>query len=69
MLVDHWDPTDWTRLWWVRAQLRWEGSESSPHEDVLAHLLAARHPQYRDGPSDRVLVFRVEALTGWSGSA
>ena len=22
LLVEHWDPGDWSRLWWVRAELR-----------------------------------------------
>src|SRR5262249_5031345 len=24
LLVDHWDRDDWTRLWWVRAELRFQ---------------------------------------------
>ena len=24
LLVEHWDRDDWSRLWWVRAELRWQ---------------------------------------------
>jgi Pyridoxamine 5'-phosphate oxidase len=24
LLVEHWDRGDWSRLWWVRAELRWQ---------------------------------------------
>ena len=27
LLVEHWDPIDWSRLWWVRAELRWQTEE------------------------------------------
>jgi hypothetical protein len=66
LLVEHWDADDWTRLWWVRAELRWEQGADS---DQLAIGLADKHPQYRDRPFARVLVFRIVALTGWAGNA
>ena len=69
LLVDHWDPDDWARLWWVRAELRWEPSQPTVQAEVLSRLLADRYPQYRDQPFDRVLVFRITELTGWSASA
>lgn len=69
LLVDHWDPGDWTRLWWVRAQLHGETGPSTAHVEVLSRLLAHRYPQYRDQPFDRVLVFRITDLTGWSAAA
>ena len=25
LLVEHWDRDDWSQLWWVRAELRWQG--------------------------------------------
>src|SRR5262245_43382513 len=24
LLIDHWDRDDWSRLWWVRVELRWQ---------------------------------------------
>ena len=29
LLVEHWDRHDWSQLWWVRAELRWQG-DSGP---------------------------------------
>lgn len=66
LLVDHWDRHDWTRLWWVRAELRWDPSPE--REAALADLLAARYPQYRDRPFSSVLALRIVRLTGWSAS-
>jgi hypothetical protein len=66
LLAEHWDPVDWSRLWWVRAELRHESRPASSVEQRLAELLADRYPQYRDQPFDRVLVFRIVGVTGWS---
>lgn len=66
LLADRWDPDDWSRLWWVRAELRWV---SVPPDALAAHLsslLADRYPQYHDEPFARVLVFDVLAVTGWA---
>ncbi|MGW0037842.1 pyridoxamine 5'-phosphate oxidase family protein [Gordonia sp. NPDC003376] len=67
LLVEQWDALDWSRLWWVRAELRWAGPDHS-RADALGAALARRYPQYADQPFAAVLVFRVEAVTGWSGS-
>jgi PPOX class probable F420-dependent enzyme len=66
LLVDHWDRDDWSRLWWVRAELRRQDDASRAAD--LAARLEERFPQYRGRPFDRVLVLRVVAVTGWSGS-
>lgn len=68
LLVEHWDAADWSRLWWVRAELRHEPDGASGRADALADLLAARVPQYADRPFERVLVLRVVAVTGWAAS-
>jgi len=62
LLVDHWDRDDWTRLWWVRAELRFQAGR----KDALAALLAERYAQYRDRPFARVLVLRIVAVSGWA---
>ena len=67
LLIEHWDPVDWSRLWWVRAELRWERDAS--RAATLAARLAGRYPQYRDQPFTRVLVLRIVGVTGWAGSA
>lgn len=68
LLVEHWDHDDWSRLWWVRAELRHE-----PHarhlEEPLASALATTFPQYADQPFAGLIVLRILTVTGWSGSA
>ncbi len=67
LLVEHWDRDDWSRLWWVRAELRWQG-DAHEREAALATGLAARYPQYRDEPFHRVLVLRIVGITGWAAA-
>jgi hypothetical protein len=66
LLVEHWDAGDWSRLWWVRAELRWQSTADAGREAVLATGLAGRYPQYRDKPFSRVLVLRAVGVTGWA---
>lgn len=66
LLVEHWDPEDWSRLWWVRAELRWEWSPEGGREAALAGLLAEKYPQYWDQPFAKVLVLRFVDVTGWA---
>jgi PPOX class probable F420-dependent enzyme len=68
LLVEHWDAADWSRLWWVRVGLRWQGDDVADQENTLAARLADRYPQYRDRPFDRVLVLHILGLTGWAAS-
>lgn len=67
LLIQHWDPEDWSRLWWVRASLRREDDVPEEVTAELERLLAHKHRQYAERPFARVLVLRVTALTGWSG--
>jgi PPOX class probable F420-dependent enzyme len=73
LLVEHWDPGDWSQLWWVRAELRWpgdaDGDADAGRAVALAGLLAGRYPQYRDQPFVRVLVLRIVGVTGWAAGA
>lgn len=66
LLVEHWDAADWSRLWWVRAQLRWQREVAADRAEGLAGGLAARYPQYRDRPFARILVLRVTGVAGWA---
>jgi PPOX class probable F420-dependent enzyme len=68
LLVEHWDRDDWSRLWWVRAELRWHGDPTPTHAAGLASRLADRYPQYHDQPFHRVLVFDVVGISGWAAS-
>ena len=66
LLVEHWDRDDWSRLWWVRAELRWQGDTAAGREAALADRLARQYPQYRGQPFVRVLVLRVVGVAGWA---
>lgn len=68
LLVEHWDRHDWSKLWWVRAELRMSSGDQV-REDSLAEALAQRFLQYRSKPFASVLVLRVVSLTGWSGAS
>lgn len=68
LLVEHWDAADWTRLWWVRANLQHVEDPSPSLTDDLAARLARTVPQYADQPFHRVLVCRVVAVTGWAAA-
>jgi hypothetical protein len=68
LLVEHWDANDWSRLWWVRAELH-RVVAASP--DVVAGLgarLAGRYPQYSDQPFSGILVLRVVKVSGWAAA-
>lgn len=69
LLIDHWDPDDWSQLWWVRAELKWLGDDAPDREESLAIRLAQRHAQYHDRPFVRVLVLRIVAIYGWAAIA
>jgi len=69
LLVEHWDRDDWSQLWWVRAELRWQDAAAVDRVPGLVTRLAGRYPQYRDQPFDRVLVLRIVGVSGWAASA
>jgi len=69
LLIEHWEPDDWSRLWWVRAELHWQPEAPPERVATLATRLADRYAQYRDRPFHRVLVLRVVGVTGWAGTA
>lgn len=66
LLIEHWDRNDWSRLWWVRAELRWPGDTAASRAGVLADRLARRYPQYRDRPFARILVLHIVGIAGWA---
>ena len=68
LLVEHWDTADWSRLWWVRADLQHVADPPPALTDDLATRLARTVPQYADKPFHRVLVCRIVAVTGWAAS-
>ncbi|GAC1611473.1 MAG: TIGR03668 family PPOX class F420-dependent oxidoreductase [Mycobacteriales bacterium] len=68
LLVEHWDTEDWSRLWWVRADLIHVAEPPPTLLNELADRLAGTVPQYADKPFHRVLVCRITAVTGWSAN-
>ncbi len=68
LLVEHWDRADWSRLWWVRAELHWEGTDDDAVVDAATTALAERFPQYHDRPFARLILFRLVTVTGWSAA-
>lgn len=68
LLVDHWDSEDWSRLWWVRADLEHVSEPPQALVDELAERLARTVPQYADKPFHRVLVCRITRVTGWAAT-
>ncbi|NMO04694.1 hypothetical protein HH308_26075 [Gordonia sp. TBRC 11910] len=68
LLVEHWEIEDWSRLWWVKAQLSYLPGPERTVVDDLAERLSRTVPQYADRPFHRILVFGVVGVTGWSGA-
>ncbi|MDE9367418.1 pyridoxamine 5'-phosphate oxidase family protein [Luteipulveratus sp. YIM 133132] len=66
LLVEGWDAEDWSRLWWVRAQLEHVPDPPAALVDDLVARLARTVPQYADRPFHHLLVCRVVSLTGWA---
>lgn len=66
LLIEGWDPDDWSRLWWVRAQLQYR--DDPGRAAALADRLAAKYLKYRDRPFHRVLVLRIGPVTGWTAA-
>jgi PPOX class probable F420-dependent enzyme len=67
LLVEHWDPADWTRLWWVRLSLVRRDLPGSVAE-ALEQGLRDRYLQYAGEPFVAVLTFEVELIGGWSAA-
>jgi hypothetical protein len=65
LLCEHWDPDDWSRLWWVRLGLR-RSEETAVTTERLEAALRRRYRQYEDQPFSGVLTFRIVAVLGWS---
>lgn len=68
LLVERWETEDWSKLWWVRADLEHVADPPAALTGDLADRLAGTVPQYADKPFHRVLVCRVVAVTGWAAA-
>ena len=65
LLVEHWDPDDWTRLWWVRLLLLREEAPADRKSRLEAGL-RRRYRQYATTRFVETLTFRIEHVSGWS---
>lgn len=68
LLVDQWDRDDWSRLWWVRTELRWQANPDTGVLARLSDLLVGRYPQYAGAPFAGVLVLQVVGVSGWAAA-
>lgn len=68
LLIERWDPDDWSRLWWVRAQLRHVADPPRSVFDDLTDRLSRAVPQYAGRPFHRVLVCRIVGVSGWAAA-
>ncbi|MEZ5194275.1 MAG: pyridoxamine 5'-phosphate oxidase family protein [Nocardioides sp.] len=68
LLVEHWELEDWSRLWWVRAELEHLAHPPTALVDELADRLARTVAQYADKPFHRILVCRIVGVTGWAAA-
>jgi len=67
LLVEHWNPVDWSRLWWVRLLLL-RTHEPPERVEALANALRARYRQYSSAPFVEILTFRIDHVSGWAAS-
>ena len=68
LLVEHWDPVDWSRLWWVQVLLV-RTDEPAARVAAIERGLLERYPQYRDTTFVEILTFRIEKIGGWEAAA
>ena len=67
LLVEHWDPVDWSRLWWVRVLLL-RTEEPADRVAALERALRDRYAQYAGARFVEVLTFRIENVGGWQAA-
>lgn len=68
LLIEHWDRNDWSQLWWVRAELRYDASAPDDISTTLTAQLSTTFKQYHDQPFADILTLRIVAASGWSAS-
>lgn len=66
LLVDHYDDSDWSALWWIRVDGRAEVVEDGPARERGRLLLAAKYPQYAAAPPPgAVVVVGIDTWRAW----
>ena len=65
LLVEGWDPDDWSRLWWVRLLLLRQEVADELHDRLEAGL-RRRYRQYATARFVEILTFRIDHVGGWT---
>jgi PPOX class probable F420-dependent enzyme len=70
LVVDHYDDSRWSELWWVRVSGEARVVEAASERDAALALLTAKYPQYREQPPPGpVLALRITRWRAWNGDA
>lgn len=67
LLVERWDPDDWSRLWWVRLSIVRVDADPGIASGLEA-ALRARYPQYAGTTFPSIVVFRIDRVSGWQAA-
>jgi len=70
LLCEHWNPSDWSQLWWVRAYLvrrsvQHVGNALLEESD---RALREKYAQYRDTDFAELVLLDVKTFVGWSAA-
>jgi len=65
LLVERWDPADWSKLWWVRAELHRSRADDAGRA-ALEQLLRSKYVPYRGTTFADLCTFEIIGLTGWA---
>ena len=66
LLVDHYDDTDWTLLWWVRVDGTGRILEAGSEREAAVGLLRDKYPQYVTvGVPGPVVAIDVDSWRSW----
>lgn len=67
LLIDHRDPDDWSRLWWVRAHGTARVVTAGPDHRRAVDALARKYRQYAERrPEGAAIRITVERWAGWT---
>lgn len=67
LLVDEYNDSDWTQLWWVRVDGRARVIDAEPDRSRLAERLSSRYEQYREQPpAGPVIRVEIQSVHGWA---
>jgi hypothetical protein len=68
LLVECWDRADWSKLWWVRADLHHVDDPPAARLEDLGTRLTRTVPQYADRPFHHIIVCQIVGITGWAAA-